>query len=155
MSVTVLIEVLLAALVLFGVAAAATGRLPGLAEVPADDAGDGLPEGPLRAPDLELARFPLAFRGYRMADVDRVLDRLAGELMVRDAEIARMGGVPVAPDDAQEAPPQTTAEVDDGEPVAAHPAAPYASPVAGGWAPLDDGQTGATRAGEPPRLDET
>ena len=33
-------------------------------------------------------RFPLAARGYRMADVDDALNRLAAELAERDARIA-------------------------------------------------------------------
>ena len=37
-------------------------------------------EGPLRAEDLRRVRFSLAFRGYRMSEVDALLDRLAGEL---------------------------------------------------------------------------
>lgn len=131
MSVTVLIEVLLAALVLFGAGAAATGRLTTLADVPADDAGDGLPDGPLRAPDLDRVRFPLAFRGYRMADVDLVIVRLAGELTIRDAEIERLGGTVLA-------------RVEPAD------AADLAKPSQ----PGDDEIAGATRVGEPGPLNE-
>jgi DivIVA domain-containing protein len=91
-SVATVVEVLLAALVLFGVGAAATGHLGGLAEAPADDAPDPLPAGPLRPADLAAVRFPLAFRGYRMADVDAVLRRVAGELAGADADIDRPRG---------------------------------------------------------------
>ncbi|MDN5744883.1 MAG: DivIVA domain-containing protein [Nocardioidaceae bacterium] len=37
-------------------------------------------EGPLRADDLRKVRFSLAFRGYRMAEVDALVQRLADEL---------------------------------------------------------------------------
>ena len=36
------------------------------------------PTGPVTADDLRRIRFPLAFRGYRMAEVDALLERLAG-----------------------------------------------------------------------------
>lgn len=117
MAVVVLV-VILAAFVLFGVGAAATGRLPGLADVPADDAGDGLPAGQLSASDLDRARFPLAFRGYRMADVDRVLDRLTGELLAREAEIARLSGHGLD-EDAVASPPDGAGGRDDRAPSAA------------------------------------
>ena len=47
-----------------------------------DDRPDALvpPEGPLRADDLRRVRFSLAFRGYRMSEVDALLDRLARQL---------------------------------------------------------------------------
>ena len=35
---------------------------------------------PLAAADLRTVRFPLALRGYRMAEVDALLDRLAREM---------------------------------------------------------------------------
>jgi DivIVA domain-containing protein len=35
--------------------------------------------GPLSADDLRRVRFSLAFRGYRMSEVDALLDRLARE----------------------------------------------------------------------------
>jgi DivIVA domain-containing protein len=36
-------------------------------------------DGPLAADDLRRVRFSLAFRGYRMSEVDALLDRLARE----------------------------------------------------------------------------
>ena len=47
-------------------------RRPPGRRVPAD--------GPLAADDLRRVRFSLAFRGYRMSEVDALLDRLASEL---------------------------------------------------------------------------
>ncbi len=40
------------------------------------------------ADDLERVRFGMALRGYRMAEVDALLDRLAAELRERDARLA-------------------------------------------------------------------
>jgi DivIVA domain-containing protein len=48
------------------------------------------PGEPVTAVDVAVVRFPLAFRGYRVADVDTVLDRLATELSDRDALIAEL-----------------------------------------------------------------
>lgn len=52
------------------------------------DAPDALvpADGPVTADDLRRIRFPLAFRGYRMAEVDALLERLAEE---REAEHRR------------------------------------------------------------------
>ncbi|WP_129306822.1 DivIVA domain-containing protein [Streptomyces sp. L2] len=46
------------------------------------------PDRPVRDTDVESVRFPVAPRGYRMADVDDVLSRVAAELAERDARIA-------------------------------------------------------------------
>ncbi|MDG9716456.1 DivIVA domain-containing protein [Streptomyces sp. DH24] len=46
------------------------------------------PDRPLGRADVERLRFPLAVRGYRMADVDDALGRLGAELAERDARIA-------------------------------------------------------------------
>lgn len=43
---------------------------------------------PIDRADIESLRFPLAARGYRMADVDDALSRLGAELAERDARIA-------------------------------------------------------------------
>jgi DivIVA domain-containing protein len=53
-------------------------------------------DGPLTAQDLRRVRFSTAFRGYRMSEVDALLDRLAAEL---DAAEAGAAG-PVGPPDA-------------------------------------------------------
>jgi hypothetical protein len=51
------------------------------------------PEGQrIVAEDVENLRLPVALRGYRFAETDRLLDRLATELRERDAEIARLKG---------------------------------------------------------------
>ncbi|MBO0847011.1 MAG: DivIVA domain-containing protein [Nocardioides sp.] len=71
---------ILVVLALGAVAVVAAGR--GTPMEPAyDDAPDSLvpAEGPLTAEDLRRVRFPLAFRGYRMAEVDALLARLAEE----------------------------------------------------------------------------
>lgn len=72
---------LLAIAALGVVAVAATGRGGSMAEV-FDDRPDARvqADGPLTATDLERVRFTTAFRGYRMAEVDALLDRLATEL---------------------------------------------------------------------------
>lgn len=86
------LEVLVAVAVLFAAGAFALGRLPGVEPAPVDAPGDGLPDGPLAPADLRRARFGLAFRGYRMSEVDAVLDRLQRELAGRDEEIERLRG---------------------------------------------------------------
>lgn len=88
------LEVVLAVAVLFAAGAFALGRLPGVEPAPVDAPGDGLPDGPLAPADLARARFGLAFRGYRMAEVDAVLDRLEHELAERDTKIERLRSAP-------------------------------------------------------------
>ncbi|NUQ97406.1 MAG: DivIVA domain-containing protein [Streptomyces sp.] len=46
------------------------------------------PDRPVGREDVDSLRFPLAARGYRMADVDDALNRLGAELAERDARIA-------------------------------------------------------------------
>ncbi|HVU91146.1 MAG TPA: DivIVA domain-containing protein [Jatrophihabitans sp.] len=50
------------------------------------------PERTLTGEDVDAVRLPVALRGYRFAETDLLLDRLAGELRARDAEIARLRG---------------------------------------------------------------
>jgi DivIVA domain-containing protein len=50
------------------------------------------PEEAMRPEDVDAVRLPVALRGYRFAETDLLLDRLAGELRARDAEIARLRG---------------------------------------------------------------
>lgn len=60
-----------------------------LPEAEPDRVADGLPETrPVVRADIDALRLPVAPRGYRMAEVDDVLERLAAELAERDARIA-------------------------------------------------------------------
>jgi DivIVA domain-containing protein len=71
---------ILIVLALGAVAVVAAGRGAPLAEVYDDRPDASVPaEGPLAADDLRRVRFSLAFRGYRMSEVDALLDRLATE----------------------------------------------------------------------------
>ena len=67
-------------LALVGVALFAAGKGAPLQEV-YDDRPDAVvpAEGPLTADDLRRVRFSIALRGYRMSEVDALLDRLASE----------------------------------------------------------------------------
>lgn len=77
------------ALVVFGAAVALTRSGPELTPMPPDQPDLGLPERDLRSTDVELVGFGLAFRGYRMGEVDRALLRLQETLAAREAEIAQ------------------------------------------------------------------
>ncbi|MCJ0871327.1 DivIVA domain-containing protein [Streptomyces sp. AP-93] len=62
-----------------------------LPEAEPDRLSDALPENrPVVRADIDELRLPVAPRGYRMADVDDVLERLAAELAERDARIAEL-----------------------------------------------------------------
>ncbi|HEX7353265.1 MAG TPA: DivIVA domain-containing protein [Mycobacteriales bacterium] len=89
---TILLEILAVAAVVFGIAAYVVGHLDGMSEAPPDTGDDGLPPGRLAPGMVDRARFGLAFRGYRMAEVDVVLDRLRDELADRDAELGELRG---------------------------------------------------------------
>ncbi len=71
----------LVVLAMGGVAMFAAGRGAPLAKV-YDDRPDALvpADRPIAADDLRRVRFSVGFRGYRMAEVDALLDRLATEL---------------------------------------------------------------------------
>jgi len=72
---------ILVVLALGGVALVASGRGEPLAPAYDDRPGAGLPaQGPLTATDLRKARFGMVLRGYRMSEVDALLERLATQL---------------------------------------------------------------------------
>jgi hypothetical protein len=50
--------------------------------------------------DIDEVKLPVSLRGYRFAETDQLLDRLAAELRQRDDEIARLRGYATAPADA-------------------------------------------------------
>jgi DivIVA domain-containing protein len=72
---------ILIVLALGGIAALAAGKGTPMAESRPDRPRLGVPDDrPLRGADLRRVRFSLAFRGYRMSEVDELLDRLASQL---------------------------------------------------------------------------
>ncbi|MFW6693763.1 DivIVA domain-containing protein [Streptomyces sp. MAR4 CNX-425] len=84
---------------------------------------DPLPaDRPIGRADIDGLRLPVAPRGYRMADVDDALDRVAAELAERDARIAELEaalagahaaayrGGPAGPPEYEDAPPPGPAD---------------------------------------------
>lgn len=64
--------------------------VPGVPDPMTSESFEPLPRGGVRAADLIELRFDQAVRGYRMSQVDAVLDQLSEELRDRDAEIDRL-----------------------------------------------------------------
>ena len=90
---------ILVVLALGGVAMLAAGRGTPMADVYDDRPDSSVPaDGRLAADDIRRVRFSLAVRGYRMSEVDALLDRLARE---RDEEAA---------DSVPEPPPEPLSE---------------------------------------------
>lgn len=93
------VMVVVVGVVVFGVAAVAVGQGGTLAPARPDRPPLAFPAtGMVRAPDVLGLRFAVALRGYRMDEVDGVLDRLGAELETRDA---RIGDLEVRLDAAQ------------------------------------------------------
>ena len=71
---------ILLVLVLGAIAMVASGRGTPMALEHDDRPDVSVPSGRLVGDDLRRVRFSLAFRGYRMSEVDALLDRLAAQL---------------------------------------------------------------------------
>lgn len=106
-------------LALGAVGAVAAGRGAPMARV-YDDRPDALvpAEGPLGGEDVRSVRFSLAFRGYRMSEVDALLARLSEQLdaprvgaslQAEDAESAHLD----ASETAEPAPPEDPGALND------------------------------------------
>ena len=94
----VLLLVILA--VIAGIAVVAAGRGEGLIPSDPERSPRGvLPAGEVGRPDVDALRFTLALRGYRMDEVDDVIDRLLAELDRKDARIAELEAPTTAADD--------------------------------------------------------
>ena len=80
--------VLLGIAVLGGVAMVASGRGQGLTDAVPDRPDLTLPQDrPIAREDVDRLRFSVGLRGYRMDEVDDVLDRLAVDIAMRDEQI--------------------------------------------------------------------
>jgi DivIVA domain-containing protein len=87
-------------LALGAVALLAAGHGGPLVEVSDDRSDLRLPaDGDLEPEDLRRVRFSLAFRGYRMSEVDALLDRLASELERSTDEVAESEHAEAVPRD--------------------------------------------------------
>ena len=99
--------ILLGIVVLGGIAVVAAGQGDGLEAAPIDRAPFDLPtERLVSRPDVDRLRFSVGLRGYRMDEVDEVLDRLAVDIEQRDLEIAVLRAQ-VAPSAQRPAPAST------------------------------------------------
>ncbi|WP_396125315.1 DivIVA domain-containing protein [Arthrobacter sp. CJ23] len=84
--------VLLGAALAFGVGIARTGRSFGAGlDEPVPNLPPVLLPAQATAPDVDRVRFALGLRGYRMDQVDQVLDDLREQLAAKDREIERLG----------------------------------------------------------------
>ena len=88
----VIVFVVVAVVVVFAVAATAVGRGGGLDAADPDLVVPWLPDHDITPDDVAAVRFAVAFRGYRMEQVDDVLERLGQELTARDQRIAALEG---------------------------------------------------------------
>ena len=94
------------------VAGVASGWIGGGLEAPTSSVPtSGLPDGPVAVHALEHVRFAQALRGYRMDQVDAVLDRMSEVLRLRDEEIARLESALAHGDRISEEQPDTEFEV--------------------------------------------
>ncbi|WP_441250391.1 DivIVA domain-containing protein [Kitasatospora sp. McL0602] len=74
-----------------GTALVALGGGGSLPEAEHDRIAARLPQDrPLAKADVDGIRLPMALRGYRMDEVDDVLDRLGAEIALRDERIAEL-----------------------------------------------------------------
>ena len=90
---TVLIYLIIAAVVaalVFLIATLAFGRGEELTALPPDATPTSLPTGPIVGDDVRAIRFSLVLRGYRMSEVDWVLQRTAAELDALRARVAEL-----------------------------------------------------------------
>ncbi|MDQ0992893.1 DivIVA domain-containing protein [Streptomyces sp. V3I7] len=107
----VALAVVVAAVTLAVVGGGESGPLP--EAVPERLHGPLPPDRPVGRADVESLRFPLAARGYRMADVDDALGRLGAELAERDARIADLEAALAGARDASQGRPGKPAQEDE------------------------------------------
>jgi DivIVA domain-containing protein len=97
----VILFLVLIVLVLVGLTVAAVlGKIGGfLADATTSQSFSGVPPGPLSTEDIEELRFDQALRGYRMNQVDEVLDALCDRISELESQVAARavpGGAPTA-----------------------------------------------------------
>jgi DivIVA domain-containing protein len=158
---TYLLGLLVVGGVLFLLASFAFGRGEELAPMPPDGTPVELPDGRFGSEAVRALRLSVVLRGYRMDEVDWVLDVLANQLDARDQEIARLrlaAGEPAVDSVGEAAEPPAAEAAETAEPPAVQPFEPLGlsaepvEPARIGEAAAADGRDGAEppdRAGSP------
>ncbi|GAA3871425.1 DivIVA domain-containing protein [Saccharothrix violaceirubra] len=85
-----LVVMVLVAAVVFLLASLVFGRGEEMAPLPPGTSPTRLPADDVRPEDVRAVRFQQVLRGYRMSEVDWVLDRLAGEIEVLRSRVAEL-----------------------------------------------------------------
>jgi DivIVA domain-containing protein len=85
-----LVVMVLVAAVVFLLASAVFGRGEELAPLPPGASPTRLPAGEVVFDDVRRLRFQQVMRGYKMSEVDWVLDRLGGEIQALHVRIAEL-----------------------------------------------------------------
>ena len=88
--------------VLFVAAAVATHEGDVLRDAPHDAADLDLPDGPLQPEDVADVRLGLALRGYRMDEVDHLLERVVADLVARGGRVRELEAALAAVTDRQQ-----------------------------------------------------
>lgn len=103
-------------LLVIAIALLAVGKLGQLPPPTQDRPPLDLPADDLDPADVDGVRFAVGLRGYRMDEVDEVLDRVADDLAERDARIRELEVALSSHGIAVPAPDSSTAEVADPDP---------------------------------------
>ena len=102
-----IVFLVLGVVVVAAIALLAVGRLGELPPTEPDRAPTLLPDTRLvESEDVANVRFAVGLRGYRMDEVDDVLDRLAADIAERDARIAELEAGAAAASDGAAPPPR-------------------------------------------------
>jgi DivIVA domain-containing protein len=123
------VEVLVAVVVLVGVALVAGGSFDPMSDENVDRRDIGLPSGrQLRSDDVPRLRFGLALRGYRMSDVDAAMAQVYDALTAAEAAAGERSVGPAVATTASEPPMQPPQPPSPPAPVEPTPPPPPAPP---------------------------
>lgn len=108
-----IVYVLLILVAVAVVAMVAAGKIGQLADPVVDRYRPEIPNAPLAASDIAEIRIATSVRGYRMSDVDDVLDRLIETLRIREAQLAALSPQQEQADDDELVPVAVPASTPD------------------------------------------
>jgi DivIVA domain-containing protein len=97
-----LLVLVLVAAVLFAVASALFGRGEKLPPLPRATTATVLPASGVTGADIDAVKFTQTLRGYKVSEVDWVLDRLASEIEALRGQLSALRAAHGEPEDADE-----------------------------------------------------